>query len=184
MCDFLTEDIDARPGQLSLLMETVFRGESGFTQICKMLPNVDIFISPPNIRNRPSWYPSYRREVLAAVSIEVDTGPSNLHLLDDFMGVLESDGIHFNILSAINFAKNLADQSLALKARPQDSRKRTEVENHASLQASLLNGLEQRVNVVEAKLENLDARHSEEIDNASNERELHRFIITGTFYII
>ena len=44
---------------------------------------------------------------------------------------------------------------------------------------ALINGLEVRVGQIEQKLSDLDARGSEEHDNLTNERELHRFIMTG-----
>ena len=47
------------------------------------------------------------------------------------------------------------------------------------LQGALINGLESRVSQIEQKLSDLDARGSEEHDNLANERELHRFIMTG-----
>lgn len=37
--------------------------------------------------------------------------------------------------------------------------------------------------LIEQKLSDLDARGSEEHDNLANERELHRFIMTGFIYI-
>ena len=49
------------------------------------------------------------------------------------------------------------------------------------MQGALINGLESRVSQIEQKLSDLDARGSEEHDNLTNERELHRFIMTGKF---
>ena len=48
---------------------------------------------------------------------------------------------------------------------------------------ALIHGLEARVNVIEDKLSDLDARTSEEADNALNERELDRFIMSGTHFV-
>ena len=47
------------------------------------------------------------------------------------------------------------------------------------LHGALINGLEMRVSEIEGQLSDLDARGSEEHDNLANERELHRFILTG-----
>ena len=47
------------------------------------------------------------------------------------------------------------------------------------LHGALINGLETRVSEIESQLSDLDARGSEEHDNFANERELHRFILTG-----
>ena len=44
---------------------------------------------------------------------------------------------------------------------------------------ALIHGIESRVNVIESKLSDIDARTSEEADNALNERELDRFIMSG-----
>ena len=45
----------------------------------------------------------------------------------------------------------------------------------------MINGLEARVNSIEEKLTDLDARGSEESDNLANERNLDRFIMSGLF---
>ena len=37
---------------------------------------------------------------------------------------------------------------------------------------------------IEDKLSDLDARGSEEFDNAANERDLHRFILSGMFVFL
>ena len=44
---------------------------------------------------------------------------------------------------------------------------------------ALINGLESRVGLIEERLRDIDARTSEEADNALNERELDRFIMSG-----
>ena len=51
------------------------------------------------------------------------------------------------------------------------------------MHGALINGLETRVSEIENQLNDLDARGSEEHDNLANERELHRFILTGEFEI-
>ena len=52
------------------------------------------------------------------------------------------------------------------------------------LHGALINGLETRVSGIESQLSNLDARGSEEHDNLANERELHRFILTGELGVL
>ena len=47
----------------------------------------------------------------------------------------------------------------------------------------MIHGLESRVNLIEEKLSDIDARTSEEADNALNERELDRFIMSGKRFI-
>ena len=52
------------------------------------------------------------------------------------------------------------------------------------LHEALINGLETRVSGIEGQLSDLDARGSEEHDNLANERELHRFILTGELGVL
>ena len=52
------------------------------------------------------------------------------------------------------------------------------------LHGALINGLETRVSGIESQLSDLDARGSEEHDNLANERELHRFILTGELGVL
>ena len=56
--------------------------------------------------------------------------------------------------------------------------------NPVQLHGALINGLETRVSEIESQLSDLDARGSEEHDNLANERELHRFILTGEFVLL
>ena len=46
--------------------------------------------------------------------------PPNLQLLEDHPGELDPDGIHFNIMSGVNFVQDLHDQAvqLALQQTP------------------------------------------------------------------
>ena len=53
-----------------------------------------------------------------------------------------------------------------------------------TLQGSLINGIESRLTQVEDRLSDLDAQGSEEHDNLSNERDLHRFILSGGLYFV
>ena len=52
------------------------------------------------------------------------------------------------------------------------------------MNGALINGLEARVNMIEDKLEDIDARTSEEADNALNEREMDRFIMSGMILLL
>ena len=51
------------------------------------------------------------------------------------------------------------------------------------INGALINGLEARVSVIEEKMSDIDARTSEEADNSLNERELDRFIMSGSYVI-
>ena len=48
----------------------------------------------------------------------------------------------------------------------------------------LIVGMEQRLNQIEAKLSDVDARASEEADCATNERDLDRFIYSGMCFVL
>ena len=52
------------------------------------------------------------------------------------------------------------------------------------INGALINGLESSVNVIEEKMSDIDARTSEEADNALNERELDRFIMSGNYFMM
>ena len=52
------------------------------------------------------------------------------------------------------------------------------------INGALINGLETRVNVIEEKMSDIDARTIEEADNALNERELDRFIMSGNYFVM
>ena len=52
------------------------------------------------------------------------------------------------------------------------------------INGAMIHGLESRVNLIEEKLSDIDARTSEEADNALNERELDRFIMSGKRFVI
>ena len=52
------------------------------------------------------------------------------------------------------------------------------------INGALINGLEARVNVIEEKMSDIDARTIEEADNALNERELDRFIMSGNYFMM
>ena len=49
------------------------------------------------------------------------------------------------------------------------------------MHGSLIVGIEHRLNQIEDKLSNVDARASEEADCNSNDRDLNRFIFSGDY---
>ena len=53
--------------------------------------------------------------------------------------------------------------------------------NPSAVHGARISGLEERMNLVEDRLCDVDARGSEEADNLANERNLDRFILTGEF---
>ena len=55
--------------------------------------------------------------------------------------------------------------------------------NATSMHGSLIVGIEHRLNQIEDKLSDVDARASEEADCNSNDRDLDRFIFSGEYSI-
>ena len=53
--------------------------------------------------------------------------------------------------------------------------------NAVSMHGSLIVGIEHRLNQIEDKLSDVDARASEEADCNSNDRDLDRFIFSGKY---
>lgn len=82
---------------------------------------VRMFIAPPNVRMRPVWYSKLRPTIIRVLHQFLRSRPPNLQILDDFAGDIDRDGIHYSILSGINFVKSLVDQSTELvKVAPPD----------------------------------------------------------------
>ena len=52
------------------------------------------------------------------------------------------------------------------------------------MHGSLIAGMESRINQIEEKLSDVDARASEEADCGANEREMDRFIYSGYYLCI
>ena len=116
---------DSNEGDLNQLFIELFTQSDGLFGFCQSFPGVRIFIAPPNIRLRPMWYSRFRPTILRILHRFLQARPPNLQLLDDFSGDLEKDGIHYTILSGINFVKGLADQAVELsKVNPPDPSQR------------------------------------------------------------
>ena len=103
---------------LSKILLTLFIQAGGIFNFCQTFPAIRFFISPPSVRNRPSWYPRFRPVILRALQQVLLTRPSNLQLLEDFSGTLDPDGIHYNILSGMNYVQDLHDQVVQLLQQP------------------------------------------------------------------
>ena len=76
------------------------------------------FISPPNLRSRPFWYPRFRPVILRVLQQVLLSRPVNLQLLEDFQGDLDPDGVHFSIMAGVNFVQDLHDQAVQLILAP------------------------------------------------------------------
>ena len=120
LIDGIGEDCSGGEAALNQALMNIFLSSGGVFAFCQTYPGVRGFISPPNVRNRPHWYPRFRPIILRALYHIMLSRPSNLQLLEDHPGELDPDGIHFNIMSSINFVQDLHDQAiqLALKAPP------------------------------------------------------------------
>ena len=93
---------------------SIFSGPGGIFAFCQSYPTLRCFISPPNVRNRPYWYPRFRPVILRVLQQVMLGRPINLQLLEDYAGELDPDGVHFSIMSGINFVHDLHDQAVQL----------------------------------------------------------------------
>ena len=105
---------------LSQTLMQIFGGSSGVFAFCQSYPTVRFFLSPPNVRNKPTWYPKFRPVILQALQQMMMNRPSNLQILEDRPGELDPDGIHFNLMAGILYVQDLHDQAtqLMLTAAP------------------------------------------------------------------
>ena len=105
---------DSNEGCLNQLFLELFSQNDGLFAFCQSYPQVRIFLAHPNIRLQPSWYSRLRPVIIRVMHRFLQTKPPNLQILDDYSGDLEKDGVHYSILSGINFVKSLVDQAMEL----------------------------------------------------------------------
>ena len=105
---------DSNEGCLNQLFLELFSQNNGLFAFCQSYPQVRIFLAHPNIRLQPSWYSRLRPVIIRVMHRFLQTKPPNLQILDDYSGDLEKDGVHYSILSGINFVKSLVDQAMEL----------------------------------------------------------------------
>ena len=108
LIDGLTEE--ANDGSITQLFLQLFTQNGGIFSFCQSFATVRVFIAPPNIRTRPSWFPRLRPSIIRLFHQFLRERPANLQILSDYSGELDPDGIHFNIWAGVNFVKGLADQ--------------------------------------------------------------------------
>ena len=118
LIDGIGENCTGGEGALNQTLTKIFMDPGGVFSFCQSYPTLRCFISPPNIRNRPYWYPRFRPIILRALHHILLSRPINLQLLEDHQGELDPDGIHFNIMSGINFVQDLHDQAVQLVLQP------------------------------------------------------------------
>ena len=99
---------------LSQTLMQLFTNASGIFSFCQSYPTVRVFLSPPSVRNKPSWYSRSRPTILKALHQLLLTRPVNLQVLEDCAGDLDPDGIHYSIMAGINYVKDLHDQAVQL----------------------------------------------------------------------
>lgn len=114
LIDGIGENCSGGEGALNTTLMQIFTTSGGVFSFCSTYPNLRFFLSPPNIRNRPYWYPRFRPIILRALQHIMLSRPPNLQLLEDHPGELDPDGIHFNIMSGVNFVQDLHDQAVQL----------------------------------------------------------------------
>ena len=112
LIDSLSED--ANEGCLTQLFIELFTQSDGLFGFCQSFPMVRMFIAPPNVRLKPMWFSKLRPTIIRLLHQFLRSRPPNLQVLDDFAGDIDRDGVHFSILSGINFVKSLVDQSVEL----------------------------------------------------------------------
>ena len=118
IADGIGEDCSGGEGALTQTLLTIFTHTGGIFGFCQSFPALRFFISPPSIRHKPIWYPKFRPIILNSLQQDLQTRPPNLQLLEDHPGVLDPDGVHFNILSGIDYVQDLHDQAVQLSLVP------------------------------------------------------------------
>lgn len=114
LIDGIGDECSGGEGALNQTLMNIFNSTGGVFAFCQTYPNLRCFISPPNVRNRPQWYPKFRPIVLRQLQTILLSRPPNLQLLEDHPGELDPDGVHFNIMSGVNFVQDLHDQAVQL----------------------------------------------------------------------
>ena len=118
LIDGLGEDCLGGEAALTQTLMKIFVNPGVFFQFCQSYPMLRCFISPPNLRSRPFWYPRFRPVILRVLQQVLLSRPVNLQLLEDFQGDLDPDGVHFSIMAGVNFVQDLHDQAVQLILAP------------------------------------------------------------------
>ena len=116
LCDDLDED--SNEGSIDQCLIKYLTSTEGIFPFCISFPQVHFFLCPPNLRNKPTWFPRLRPLILRLLHHYMSAGPPNLLLLDDFCGELDPDCVHFTILAGVNFVHFVVDQAAELLAKP------------------------------------------------------------------
>ena len=128
LVDFIGEECSGE-GVIAQALLSILTGPGGVFAFCQSYPTLRCFLSPPNVRNRPSWYPCNRPIILRVLHQIMVGRPVNLQLLEDHPGELDPDGIHFSKMSGVNFVKDLHDGAFHIfKDKMQKNNKKAIIE--------------------------------------------------------
>ena len=105
---------DSNEGDLNQIFLELFTHNDGLFSFCQSFPTVRVFLSPPNVRLKPTWFSRLRPSIIRVLHRFLQSRPPNLQILDDFAGDVDKDGVHYSILSGINFVKSITDQAVEL----------------------------------------------------------------------
>lgn len=114
MIDGIGEEGGGGEGALSQTLTQIFNGQGGIFAFCQTFPAVRFFLAPPNVRNKPAWFPRFRPTMLRMLQEVMTQRPQNIQVLEDHQGDLDPDGIHFSIMGGVLFVQNLHDQAVQL----------------------------------------------------------------------
>ena len=96
LVDGIGEEGKGGEAALSQTLKQIFGGASGVFAFAQSYPTVRFFIAPPNVRNKPTWFPRFRPTVLQSLQQMLLSRPPNLQILEDKSEELDPDGIHFS----------------------------------------------------------------------------------------
>ena len=105
---------DSNEGDLNQIFLELFTHNDSLFSFCQSFPTVRVFLSPPNVRLKPTWFSWLRPSIIRVLHRFLQSRPPNLQILDDFAGDVDKDGVHYSILSGINFVKSITDQAVEL----------------------------------------------------------------------
>ena len=177
MTEDTSESVSHRVGPL---LDDVF---TMISQECESNPARRYLVSPPMYRRSPLWYRDGLPEILNKFSAMSKVYPqSNLGLLPSFPSpVLESDGVHLNPYSGIEYVLHLTNSSenliKILDSSTED--KQTEAAESTRLLEDRVVALEQDHKRLSCEFDLKMAIKAELDDVSINERSENSFIISG-----
>lgn len=169
---------------LSLRVDPVFKDFfSTIVSECERFPSRKYLVCPPMYRRAPLWYRDGLPEILTRFSSSYQVlSASNLLLLPSFATpAYESDGVHLNAYSGLEFVLHLfdsANQLLTNLASTPEIRASKTLEANRSLGDRVV-ALEQGLTRLNSGFELKTAVDAELSDYRANERLEDSFVVTG-----